>query len=270
MSKDKCVLVCGIGEAASAAARRLFGEGYAVALYRATPPRLLRRRMSFADAWFDAQAQLDGVEARRADVASEFFLGLQTRSFIPLLRTRLSDVLERWPWDVIVAAREDEEPTPKSFLNLCELAIGLGCGFTAGVDCDLVIETEGLDPGAILREGDVPQAIRTCASEYYEFLAPRAGLLRATVSIGATIEVGAPLGCILETPIFAPVSGRIQGIARKEQAVLRGAPIVEIALSRKARVAGISDKNQLVSRGVAFALEMETEGWEPFSFENWR
>jgi len=63
MSKDKCVLVCGIGEAASAAARRLFGEGYAVALYRATPPRLLRRRMSFADAWFDAQAQLDGVEA---------------------------------------------------------------------------------------------------------------------------------------------------------------------------------------------------------------
>ena len=50
----------------------------------------------------------------------------------------------------------------------------------------------------------------------------------------------------------------------------RGAPIVEIALSRKARVAGISDKNQLVSRGVAFALEMETEGWEPFSFENWR
>jgi len=141
MTIDKSVLVCGIGETASATARRLHGEGYAVAIFRATAPRLLRRRMSYADVWFDGFATLDGVEARRADVACEFLLGLQTRSFIPLLRQQLRDVLGRWPFDAIVACREDEEPLPPSLIDLAEITIGLGPGFTPGGHCDLVIET---------------------------------------------------------------------------------------------------------------------------------
>ena len=271
MSKDQSVLVCGIGEAASATARRLFGEGYAVALHRATPPRDLRRRMCFADAWFDGGAQLDGIEARRADVACEFLVGLQTRNFIPLLRTRLWEVLERWPWDVIVATREDGEPSPISLRDLAGLTIGLGEGFAAGKDCDLVVETDCRDPGAILREGDPPQGRlpRASAAQCFEVLAPRPGLFRAAASIGALVDVGERLGAILDAEILSPVAGRIRGMARKEAAVGQGAPIVEIAAARNARVAGISEENRLVSRGVAFAVEMESEGWARLSFEKW-
>ena len=85
MSKEKTVLVCGVGETASASARRLFLEGYSVTLFRTTAPRVLRRRMGYSHAW-DLFDELEGVEARRADVSGEFLLGLQTRSFIPLLR----------------------------------------------------------------------------------------------------------------------------------------------------------------------------------------
>ncbi|MGA8170780.1 MAG: hypothetical protein WB816_08120 [Methylocystis sp.] len=273
MSKDKSVLVCGIGEVASATARRLFIEGYAVAMHHPPPPRLLRRRMCFVDAWFDARAQLDGVEARRADVASEFLLGLQTRKFIPLLRTGLADVLERWPWDIIVAAREQGSAPPMSLRNLCELSIGMGEGYVAGEDCDLVVETEGLDPGAILRKGDRRRARRpgasTGASHHREVLAPRPGLFHACVSIGETVTAGEMLGAVNDFPVVAEVAGRVKGIARNEQAVRQGAAIVEIALSRNARVAGISEHCQLISRGVAFVVEEEAEGWEPFSLENW-
>jgi xanthine dehydrogenase accessory factor len=274
MSKEKTVLVCGVGETASAAARRLFLEGYSVALFRTTAPRVLRRRMGFSDAWYDSFAQLEGVEARRADVSGEFVLGLQTKSFIPLLRHRFQDVVGFWPWDVIVAVEEDTEPTPIALRDLAELTIGIGPGFTAGVNCDLVIETEGPDPGAILRAGETAKARggperRVEPADGALAFAPRNGLFRASVSIGVTVEAGSALGFVDDTPALAPAGGRLRGLARREEAVTQGAPLADIAFSRSARVAGVSERNQLVSRGVAFAIEMESEGWKPFSFENW-
>ncbi len=271
MSKELTVLVCGIGEEASAVAHGLFDEGYAVALCRTTSPRVLRRHMTFADAWYDGYAVLDGVEARRADVASEFLLGLQSRAFIPLLRGQLADVLERWRWHVIVVAREDKEEDPDSLLGLAEFMIGLGSGFSPGVDCDAAIATHGRDPGAILREGDRwPREQPAAQDETVVALAPLAGLFRAEAPIGAVVEQGAPLGCIGETPVHAPNGGRIIGVARKEQAVAAGAPIVEIVRNATARVSGIDRRSQLVARGVSFAIEMENEGIEPFSMEDWR
>jgi xanthine dehydrogenase accessory factor len=273
LSKEKTVLVCGVGETASAAARRLFLEGYAVALFRTTPPRVLRRRMGFSDAWYDSFAQLEGVEARRADVSCEFLLGLQTKSFIPLLRHRFQDVVGFWPWDVIVAVEEDTEPTPIALRDLAELTIGIGPSFLAGVNCDLVVETEGPDPGAILRAGETARerggAQRGEPEDCAVALAPRNGLFRASVSIGMTIEAGEALGFVEDTPALAPAGGRLRGLARREEAVTQGAPLADIALSRSAQVGGVSERNQLVSRGVAFAIEMESEGWKPFSFENW-
>ncbi|HMK91086.1 MAG TPA: hypothetical protein VK446_15810 [Methylocystis sp.] len=270
MTIDKSVLVCGIGETASATARRLHGEGYAVAIFRATAPRLLRRRMSYADVWFDGFATLDGVEARRADVACEFLLGLQTRSFIPLLRQQLRDVLGRWPFDAIVACREDEEPLPPSLIDLAEITIGLGPGFTPGGHCDLVIETEGLDPGAILRAGDAPSRSRDAEPHASRIVfAPSKGLFRAQSAIGATVEEGDLLGHIGETRVVAPIGGRIKGLARREQAVDDGAPVAEIAFACAARVTGVSDRNQMIARSVAFAIEMECEGWTPAPFESW-
>jgi len=271
MSKEKTILVCGVGETASAAARRLFLVGYAVALFRTTAPRVLRRRMGFSDAWYDSFALLEGVETRRADVSCEFLLGLQTKSFIPLLRHRFQDVVGFWPWDVIVAVEEDTEPTPIALRDLAELTIGIGPSFTAGVNCDLVVETEGADPGAILRAGETarPRDASVEKEDAALAIAPCNGLFRASVSIGMTIEAGEALGFVDDTPALAPAGGRIRGLARREEAVTQGAPLAEIAFSPSARVAGVSERNQLASRGVAFAIEMESEGWEPFSFENW-
>jgi xanthine dehydrogenase accessory factor len=269
MSKDKTVLVCGVGETASAAARRLFLEGYSIALFRTTAPRVLRRRMAFSDAWYDSFAQLEGVETRRADVNGEYLLGLQTRSFIPMLRQRFQDVVGFWPWDVIVAVEEDAEPTPTGLRDLAELTIGIGPSFSAGVNCDLVVETEGADPGAILRPGETPQGRRPAPEDGVLASAPRKGLFRASVSIGMTVEAGEPLGLVEDTPVLAPAGGRLRGVARREAAVTQDAQLAEIAFSRTAQVAGVSERNQLVSRGVAFAIEMESEGWEPFSFEKW-
>ncbi|GLI92274.1 hypothetical protein [Methylocystis echinoides] len=270
MSNDKSILVCGIGETASAVARRLHVDGYAVALYRAAAPLLLRRRMSFADAWHDGYALLEGIEARRADVNAEFQLGLRTRAFIPLLRGRYSDALESWPWDVVVATHEDREPPPLTAPDDAELTIGLGPAFTPGVDCDLAIDTDGPDPGAIRRKGDARQRrARETEPQSCDAPAPVSGLFRAELSIGAAVQAGATLGFVDNVPVLAPISGRLIGVARREQAVVEGAAVAEIAQAHATQVSGVGFANQLVARGVSFAIEMELEGFEPFSFEDW-
>jgi xanthine dehydrogenase accessory factor len=273
MFQEKSVLICGIGETASAIARRLFLEGHLVALYRAEPPYMLRRCKSYADVWFDACAFLDGVEARRADVKSEFLLGLRTQKFIPLHRGPFTEALEAWPWDVIIAAKEGDSLAPRALLNSAELTIGLGRGFVAGEDCDLVIEIDGADPGGILRSGDTPKRRRAPAEKDAAppcaVLAPTSGLFKARMEIGATVAQGEILGFIKDQPLLAPIEGRILGVVRKEQAVLKGAPLVEIARSRAASVAGISVRDQLISRSIAFVVEMESEGMQPLSFEKW-
>jgi xanthine dehydrogenase accessory factor len=270
MNKAKCVLVCGIGERASAVARRLLAEGYAVAIHQSTPPRTLRRRMSFADAWFDGAAALKGVEGRRVAIGSEFLSGLQSRQFIPVLRQAFVEVVERWPWDAIVAAPDDDEHVVvQRFLNFADVTIGVGAGLLPGIDCELVIETEGPDPGAVLRSGAVLQRRETtCRSalEAWDVLAPISGTLRAEKTIGATVEMGERLGFVGDDEVCAPVAGRLKGLAHKMQTLVENSPLAEIALSSVAPVAGVSRRNELIARGVAFAVEMETEGWSPMSF----
>jgi xanthine dehydrogenase accessory factor len=274
MSEETCVLVCGIGETASAVAKRLFAEERAVAIHQAAPPRTLRRKMAFSDAWFDGAASLEGVEARRADLSSEFLLGLRARQFIPVLTQRFADVAERWPWDVIVAAHTEDDSPSEYVKSHADLTIGLGGDFIAGVDCDIVIETRGPDPGAILRSGRAPGRRQSMSddsrADRYDVFAPSSGLFQATKIIGAFVEAGEALGTVGENAVHAPVSGRIRGVVRKGQAVATGSAIAEIVISNSTRVAGVSHRNQLISRGVAFAVEMEVGGWVPAPFEEWR
>ena len=273
MSEEIYVLVCGIDDIASAIARRLFGEERMVVIHQPAPPRTLLRRMAYSDAWFDGYASLDGIEARRADLSSEFLLGLQTRQFIPLLTQRFSDVVERWPWDVIVSLQTEGDSSPEDIRSCADLTIGLGRDFIAGVHCDVVIETAGADPGAIIRSGG---ASRTQTRAGYEeerlcdIFAPASGVFQASKIIGAVVEAGEALGFIGERMVEAPVSGRVRGLVRNGQAVVAGSLISEIATSTTVTVAGVSKRNQLISSGVAFAVEAETSGWEPISFQTWR
>ena len=105
MTDQACMLVVGLDPLASAMARLLFLAGYAVALSHDSAPKVLRRRMSFADAWQESKATLDGVEARLVRSDAEFLTGLRRKSFIPLLTAPPAGAVERWPWDVIVDVR---------------------------------------------------------------------------------------------------------------------------------------------------------------------
>ncbi|MGH6797012.1 MAG: hypothetical protein ACREDI_01330, partial [Roseiarcus sp.] len=155
MSDDTSILVLGMDELASAVARKLHLAGYAVAIHQPTPPQTIRRRMAFVDAWTDGSCTFEGVEARRADKAKDFLASLKSGASIPVLWHPFEDIATRWPWDVIIDARTNGSAPPEKLRQLGDLTIGLGRGFIAGGNCDIVIDIGAHDPGAVLRHGAV-------------------------------------------------------------------------------------------------------------------
>jgi hypothetical protein len=85
------VLVLGSGDVASAVAHRLFRAGVAVALQDGpAPPAAPRRGIAFADAFFDGQATLAGVIARRLAMPVDLRATLDAPALlevVPRLRT---------------------------------------------------------------------------------------------------------------------------------------------------------------------------------------
>jgi xanthine dehydrogenase accessory factor len=268
---DTSILVCGIGETASAVARRLFAEGYAVAIHQETPPRTLWRGMAFADAWFDGGAQLDGFEVKCVEKKMEFLYGLRGRSFIPVLRRPFADVMEMWSWDIVVAS-QDSGLKPRLLKSQADITIGLGPAFTAGEDCDMVMEIDGPNPGEIIKSGRAPErrprGVEVDFADGCPVITPVAGRFSSVAIIGAAVEAGELLGFVGGMLVMAPAGGKLRGLVRPGVDVTAGAAVAEIApVSHCLRAV---KRNQLIARSVAFAIEMEISGWTPVPFEGMR
>jgi xanthine dehydrogenase accessory factor len=271
MSEQTCILVLGMGPLATAAARLLFVAGFGVVLQQAEDPKILRRKMSFADAWAGGTACLDGVEARIARREREFLAALRQKSFIPVLTRPIAGAVERWPWDVIVdASRESGAGSDEEFD--APFRIGLGAGPVAGQDCDLVVATEGPDPGAIIRSGPAPAAVSRAELGFRAAglaVAPHGGRFRAEREIGEIVAKGDLLGHNGETPIVAPRVGRLIGLRRPGAAVGEDEPLAEVALDPHTAFSGVGKAEQAIARAVLLAVQMEINGWAPVELKGY-
>lgn len=271
MRDPASILVVGIDETASAVARMLLLSGFSVAIHQATAPTVLRRKMAFSDAWYEGSAILESVPARRADRSADFLTGLRSRSFIPVLTQPFSEVVERWPFDVIVDAQSSSEDRHQRIKNHAELTIALGPGAIAGMDCDLVIETSGPNLGGIVKSG----AARTPSSREIEraqenthlAFAPERGIFMSGKMIGEKILMGDALGRVGAKLVVAPADGRIKGLSRNNHAVIAGAIVAEVATQPSVQVSGCGKTNQLIARGVVYAIEASFSDWTPVSFD---
>ena len=258
MGDKSCVIVYGLDELASAVARHLLLSGYAVAMHAAAPPQVLRRRMALSDAWYDGSAALEGVEARRTNNDADLLTGLRSSMFIPVLAHPSFEAVGRWPWDVVIDARGLPAGGGRMGID-AELAIVLGHGAVAGRDCDIVIETGGMDPGAVVRSGSA--ATRpTPDPDAHVMHSPATGVFHADVTLGDVVDGGTILGYVGSEPLIAPVAGRLRGLARENSSVEAGAPLAEIATNPAATVDLIDRRHKLIARSVAFTVETELEG----------
>jgi len=267
MEDPRCIIVYGLNELASAVARTLRLGGDAVALHEASAPTVLRRKMAFSDAWYDGAAVLDGVEVRRADCNADFLGGMRSGTFIPLLTHPLREVIERWPWDVVVDARGEVEPAARRIRDSAELTIALGTGAVAGTDCDLVIETRGSDPGAVIRQGSARAQGSVSASQDDCIRSPISGVFRTRRVIGEVIAADDFLGKVEDMPVVVPRIGRVRGLQRSPRSVRASDTLAELVPRDRGQVSGVDRINQLVARSVAFTIDIELK-WPEMRFES--
>jgi xanthine dehydrogenase accessory factor len=269
MSEQICILVLGADTIPSAAARLLFLAGHSVVLYASEAGKVLRRSMSYADAWSRGAATLDGVEARRVRGDAEFVAGLRRRQFIPVLTRALTSETGRWPWDVIVDGRSERERAQDALKVEGRLRVGLGCGFAAGEDCDLAIATEGPDPGAVIRSGQFSHLADSpgdrTISQRGRLLAPRTGFFAPELTIGDGVGQGEIIGVVAGEAIRSPFAGRVLGLLPRRAPVNAGEPVAEVTPWFAGPFSGVAKSDQALARAVHFAVEMELNGWAPVS-----
>jgi xanthine dehydrogenase accessory factor len=228
------IVIRGGNDIASAAAHRLFGAGYAVVILEAPQPLTVRRGMAYASAVYEGRITLDGVTAEHARTLQGALELLHSRSAIPVLASGDEAILTTLKPRVIVDARLRKKERSTSRASDASLVIGLGPGFTAGVEAHVVIETNrGPNLGRIITEGEAdpytgePIAIAGHSKDRYLY-APRAGIFRTPLDLGARVEVGQIVGHVEGVPLVAKVGGIIRGIVRDGLSVQAGTKLVDV------------------------------------------
>ncbi len=256
------VLVRGVGEIASAVAHALFRAGVAVAMHEASAPTSCRRRMSFADAFFDGTAWLEEVRAWRVDNLAQLSRLLDTREAVPLLTMDFETVLAARRPGVLVDARMRKRALPEPQRGIVPLSIGIGPGFVAGATVDAVIESawgDGL--GSILWQGMAepyggePQRVGGCGRERFVYT-PHGGLFRSPCHVGDLVQAGDVIAYVGDTALRAPLTGRLRGLTRSGVPVQPGAKVIEvIPAGVEVQMSGLGWRPKRIAQGVLRAIE---------------
>jgi xanthine dehydrogenase accessory factor len=228
------VLIRGGNDIASAGAHRLFTAGYSVVIHEAPQPLTVRRGMAYASAVYEGRVTLDGVIAEHAPTLKQALMLLRSRSAIPVLASAEGHTLTALKPQVIVDARLRKKERSTSRASDAPLVIGLGPGFTAGVEAHVVIETNrGPNLGRIITEGEAdpytgePIAIGGHSKDRYLY-SPCAGIFRTPLDLGARVEAGHVVGNVEGTPLVAKVGGIIRGIVKDGLSVSAGTKLADI------------------------------------------
>ncbi|MBR5571283.1 MAG: EF2563 family selenium-dependent molybdenum hydroxylase system protein [Oscillospiraceae bacterium] len=252
-------LIRGAGDLASGIALRLFRSGISVILTDLPHPTAIRRTVAFSEAIVHGKTEVEGVVAHRVATAAEALETLK-KGIIPVLadaecrcRTELKpDVLV----DAILAKRN-----LGTSISDAPIVVGVGPGFTAGIDCHAVVETmRGHTLGRVIHTGsalpntNVPGLIGGFAGERV-LRAPADGIFRAAAAIGDAVSEGDTVGFVAGVPMKCTISGVLRGLIADGTTVHTGMksgdvdPRGEISYCKTA-----SDKALAIGGGVLEAI----------------
>jgi xanthine dehydrogenase accessory factor len=256
------ILVRGSGDVASAVGHILFKAGYKVVIHDSPQPSATRRRMSFSDAIFNGNAELDGVPARLINDISELRAELEVQALIPAITQDLSVVLCNLSPDILIDARMRKHDQPEIQIDQAPFTIGLGPNFTAGVTVHAAVETGwNEDLGKVIWNGSTrplegePQKIAGHARDRYVY-APVAGIFRTDLNVGDMVSAGQEVARIADVSLCANIDGMLRGLTHDGVPVSKKTKVIEVdPRGEKAQISGIGQRPGRIAKGVLEAVE---------------
>ncbi len=229
------ILIKGAGDVASGIAIRLLKSGYNVIMTEIENPTVIRSKVSFAQAVYDNVCVVDGIKAVKADKSNykEFMKAGIIPVIVNVAHEKINDFEPRAVVDAIMAKRNLGTYKHEYFY-----AIGLGPGFEAPKDVDVVIETlDGHDLGVCIYDGIAapntgePKELGEHAPRRI-LRAPITGTIVFRVRVGDHVEEGDEIGFMTDNVelvvIKATLTGTIRGVLRNGLQVIEGRKIGDI------------------------------------------
>lgn len=274
MNKKILIICRGGGDLATGIVHRLFRAGFPVLVLETDSPAAIRRQVSFSEAVYDRMATVEGVTAERiasADRASVDHVLEAGR--VPLLVDPEGNSIAQLKPDIVVDAiiAKKNLGTAK---EMAPLVIGIGPGFTAGEDVDLVVESMRghnlariFTTGSALPNTGIPGNIGGFTKERV-LHAEAAGYMKNIRKIGDIVEKGEEIARIYEkmtedgtfsgsyVSVEASISGIIRGLIREGYHFQKGFKIADIdpRESELANCFTISDKARSIGGSVLEAV----------------
>ncbi len=221
------VLIKGGGDLASGVAHGLVVRGMGVVMTERRRPTMVRRLVSFGNAVYEREVEVEGVKGVLCASAKEAFIAVHSGKVAVVVDPACSG-LEFFRPAVLVDARLAKN-SKGTRMHHAPVVIGVGPGFTAGKDCHAVVESlRGPDLGVVLLEGSAaPDTGRPAEVEGYReervLRAPGAGIFESSLNIGDDVKAGVKIGEVRggaqskksgEAGAPGQVTSRISGVLR--------------------------------------------------------
>ena len=236
---DELVIVRGAGDLATGIVYSLYKAHLKVIVLETQYPSSIRRRVALSEAVYDGESKVEDIESVLVKSYEEALNIIANQNYkkIPILIDPNCDILKNikptFLIDAIIAKKN--LGTNKS---MAKYTIALGPGFTAGKDCDIVIETmRGHNLGRMYLEGEtipntgIPGNIGGKEAERV-IHASSDGIIENVKNIGDFVKEKEVIAYINNNnekiEVLAAFDGLLRGIIRDGFKVHKGLKIADI------------------------------------------
>ncbi len=243
---------------ASGVIRRLNFAGFRVIALEKEKPECVRRAVSFAEAVYDGEKSVEGVTAKRANSEGEID-AILIMGNVPILVDPGGEFLTRKTGILIDARMLKRDIDTK--IDMAQIVIGLGPGFTVDQNCHAAVETNrGNDLGRVLYDGStepdtgVPGEMTGKTIERV-IRSPIAGIFRSSRDLGVQVKEGEEVGSVSQRSVKCMIDGVLRGLIRDGSNVRENQKIGDIdPRGERENCFRISDKANAVAGGVLEAV----------------
>lgn len=259
MSGGSLVWVRGGGDLGTGVAHRLHRAGFPVVVTEVSPPLVIRRAVSFANAIYEGRWAVEGVIAEFASSLSQARRVLNAGNVPVLGDPSGENVLGLAPQAMVDARMRKQSAGVRPRGDM--LVLGLGPGFVVGEDVDAIIETQrGHYLGRVILSGSAapdsgtPGLVGGVGPERVLY-SPGDGTLSSAVDIGDRVVAGQVVATVSGQAVVAGIAGVVRGLLHDGQETARGSKIGDIdPRGIRDYCFTISDKARAVGGGVLEAV----------------
>lgn len=258
--EDLIILIRGAGEMASGVAHRLYQCHFKICMLETERPLAVRREVSFCEAVYEGEKEVEGVRARLVSKHAEISSVWNEEKIPILIDPECKETIGLLKPDILVDAIMAKKNLGTK-IDYAPLVIGLGPGFVAGKDVHIVIETNrGHNLGRVILNGSaepdtgIPGDIMGYTKERV-LRSGKNGIFRQQKSIGERVSKGTVVAVVDDHPVIAEISGVVRGLLRDGVEVKRGMKVGDIDPRGKVEFCfTISDKARAIGGGVLEAI----------------